>query len=129
MCIHRGNPAHRKVGNILEIDIVFINLKFLFLQEVKIEQLSLFLVINTIMLDTFIVIIFGSHLVIIFDRILHDVSTGYPNISEVIDRYIIIASHYRILNKIYLVLVLRYLNVVAEFIELLLETLQFLYLL
>lgn len=85
MSIHRGNPAHRKIGNILEVDIILINLKFLLLQKVEVEQLPLLLVVYVIMLDIFILIIFRFHLIVIFYCVLHYISTRYPYISEVVD--------------------------------------------
>ena len=84
MSVDWGNPAHRKVGNIFEVDIILINLEFLLLQKVEVEQLPLLLV-DTIVLDVFILIIFRFHLIIVFNRILHYISTGYPYISKVIN--------------------------------------------
>lgn len=78
-----SDPSHGDVGEIVEIDGIFVDFKLIFLEEVEIEKISLFVVVNGLNAGGFVIVL-KLHLAIVLDGEIQDISRGAPDFSEVV---------------------------------------------
>ena len=124
MTILSGNPPHRYVDHICKAKRGLIDLKLVLFQEIEIEELPFFLIINGLYV---IVIITPLHLLDIFVGVRDNVPRRLPNVPKIVNLHIIIGDDHRVVNKLNRVLLMVLLDIVMKLPELFIKMAYLLY--
>lgn len=95
-----GDPAHGHVGHIEEGNLALVDLEFLLLEEVEIEQLPVLLAV--VALQVQVLICFELHLAFLLHDVLQQPSRGRPDVPEVIDGQRVVAPDDRVVHVLYI---------------------------